>query len=377
MPELAQFRLASLTTAAPELTGAIVSDPISPNAIRPQQRSIQFPSVDRTLKGDLLARPAPEVPGSQGHDFAVAGDGDLQLEAEINATARLRSLSTPRSDDDITTGSVDTPQTGDGADAPAPQLRFHEENASVRTATLFFGSDIAPVHGALEPWAPGEAPVLVTPRAPVDSEFKLAALTPSAAQPSDPADPAESGESIAGKGQVTGEGQRPKTPAERLGLEGASRAKAEKCLASAVYFEARGEAVRGQIAVAQVVLNRVFSGYYPETVCGVVYQNAHRRLACQFTFACDGHREVVTEDEAWHRAARIARETLDGKLWLPEVDRSTHYHAYWVRPSWVRTMKTMHKLGVHTFYRPLNWGDGANAPAWGDPMAMAEAETKL
>ena len=66
-----------------------------------------------------------------------------------------------------------------------------------------------------------------------------------------------------------------------------ARAREEKCLSEVIYFEARGEAVRGQIAVAQVVMNRVFSGKYPNTVCGVVYQNKHRHMACQFTFACD------------------------------------------------------------------------------------------
>src|SRR5947208_2083073 len=102
--------------------------------------------------------------------------------------------------------------------------------------------------------------------------------------------------------------------------------------------EARGEAVRGQMAVAQVVMNRVFSGKYPNTVCGVVYQNAHRRLHCQFTFACDGIPDVIREPDMWERAKAIAAETLDGKIWLPEVGKATHYHAYWVRPRWVRQM---------------------------------------
>ena len=92
-------------------------------------------------------------------------------------------------------------------------------------------------------------------------------------------------ETIAAKGQVTGKDHRPMSPAERLGLIGAARAKHERCLADAVYFEARAEPVRGQMAVAQVVINRVFSGYYPNNICGVVYQNAHRHLRCQFTFA--------------------------------------------------------------------------------------------
>jgi spore germination cell wall hydrolase CwlJ-like protein len=126
-----------------------------------------------------------------------------------------------------------------------------------------------------------------------------------------------------------------------------------------------------------ILLNRAFSGYYPDSVCGVVYQNAHRRRACQFAFACDGIRDVVNEPEALERAKRIAKETLDGKLWLPEVGKATHYHAYWVRPSWVREMRKLHRLGVHTFYRPRDWGNGADAPAWGDAAETAEATGKL
>jgi spore germination cell wall hydrolase CwlJ-like protein len=169
-----------------------------------------------------------------------------------------------------------------------------------------------------------------------------------------------------------------KTPAERLGLfDEKARAKSEKCLAEAIYFEARGEAVRGQIAVAQVVMNRAFSGFYPSTVCGVVYQNKHRHLACQFTFACDNVADVVREPDMWDRAKKIAKAMLDGQLWLPEVAKSTHYHAYWVRPSWVNEMKKMYKFGVHTFYRPRAWGDGSEAPSWGTPAQTAEISAKL
>lgn len=80
----------------------------------------------------------------------------------------------------------------------------------------------------------------------------------------------------------------PPSPAQRLKLDGKERERAERCLANVVYFEARSEPFRGQVAVAQVVLNRVFSPFYPNDICSAVYQNANRRLACQFTFACDG-----------------------------------------------------------------------------------------
>jgi spore germination cell wall hydrolase CwlJ-like protein len=191
-------------------------------------------------------------------------------------------------------------------------------------------------------------PLLFEHRAAPEPKVRLASLP-------NPARPAAGATTVAPKGLVTGEEGQPKSPAERLGIVGATRVKAEKCLADAVYFESRGEPERGQIAVAQVVINRVFSGFYPEDVCGTVYQNAHRYLACQFTFACEGKKLVVDEPDAWARATWIAREMLDGKLWLAEVGKATHYHAYWVKPDWIREMRKIDRIGVHTFYRPRAW----------------------
>jgi spore germination cell wall hydrolase CwlJ-like protein len=159
-------------------------------------------------------------------------------------------------------------------------------------------------------------------------------------------------------------GVPPLSPAQRLHLEGKERAKAERCLANAVYFEARSEPLKGQIAVAQVVMNRVFSGFYPNDVCGVVYQNAHRRLACQFTFACDGKSKAINERASWARANRIAKQTLDGKLYETAVGTSTHYHAVYVHPNWVREMKKFVRFGIHNFYRPYAWGNGSDEPVW-------------
>ncbi len=160
-------------------------------------------------------------------------------------------------------------------------------------------------------------------------------------------------------------GVPPPSPAERLHLEGKERVQAERCLASAIYFESRSEPVRGQMAVAQVVINRAFSGFYPNNICGVVYQNAGRHLACQFTFACDGKSKVINERGAWGRANRIAKQTLDGQIYVPEVAKSTHYHAIYVHPYWVHEMKKIVRYGIHNFYRPYAWGNGADEPAWG------------
>jgi len=123
------------------------------------------------------------------------------------------------------------------------------------------------------------------------------------------------------------------------------------CLATAIYFEARGESYRGQVAVAQVVLNRVKDHRYPNTICGVVFQNQHKRNACQFSFACDGIPERVSDKKSWAQAEDIAARFVDGELYLTEVADSTHYHATYVRPAWAPRMQKMTQVGLHVFYK--------------------------
>ena len=345
-----------------DITGSIGKQPLGdPSAPLP------FPKANRKAKGDSLierprepasplppvsaTEPAPPTEAAQRKDEA---DGRFEPYAKYEMNAPDDRSSTP----DIDLPYVDLP--------PANLTPAAPPRAGKDAAQLYFGVDsIAGVREGIEPWAPGEAPVVLASRG--DPDIKQSALSSSRESQDN------EGESVASKGEVTGVDQRPRSPAERLALAGVARAKAEKCLANAVYFESRGESVRGQIAVAQVVMNRVFSPFYPNDVCGVVYQNAHRHNACQFTFACDGIPDIVTEPDAWERAKRIARDMLDGKLWMPEVSKSTHYHAYWVRPDWVNEMKKVYKLGVHTFYRPRAWGDGDDEPTWGD-AATTEKE---
>jgi spore germination cell wall hydrolase CwlJ-like protein len=159
--------------------------------------------------------------------------------------------------------------------------------------------------------------------------------------------------------------RRRATTAVAGGAPAKAYARAERCLANAVYYESRSAPVRGQMGVAQVVMNRVFSGFYPNDVCGVVYQNADHHLACQLTFACDGKRKLINERGAWARANRIAKETLDGQIYVPEVGKSTHYHAVYVHPNWVREMHELVRYGIHAFYRPIALGNGADEPVWG------------
>jgi len=123
------------------------------------------------------------------------------------------------------------------------------------------------------------------------------------------------------------------------------------CLATAIYFEARGESYRGQVAVAQVVMNRVKDRRYPDTICGVVFQNEHRRNACQFSFACDGIPETATERKPWELAQDIAERYLNGELYLAEVGNATHYHATYVRPAWAPRMEKVTQIGTHIFFR--------------------------
>ncbi|MGC2394316.1 MAG: cell wall hydrolase, partial [Methylovirgula sp.] len=128
-------------------------------------------------------------------------------------------------------------------------------------------------------------------------------------------------------------------------------AREQRCLAEAIYFEARGESREGQAAVAQVVLNRVSSGLYPATICGVVYQNRDHYEGCQFSFACEGRSLRITEPDAWHTALRIATSVMSGQTYLAEIGDATHYHADYVRPDWSYRLKKMDVIGHHVFYK--------------------------
>ncbi len=134
------------------------------------------------------------------------------------------------------------------------------------------------------------------------------------------------------------------------------------CLAQAVYHEARGEPESGQWAVAEVILNRVKSSRYPNTICGVVYQNANLRNRCQFSFACDGQPDGGGDGnriirESWVRANVIAEaafqrfETGDYLTELPE--NALYYHNGTVSPSWASRMQSVGRIGGHIFYASL------------------------
>jgi spore germination cell wall hydrolase CwlJ-like protein len=407
-PPSPTYQLAGLATGDSDITGAIGS------VYRPR---FDFPTVNRRLKGDLLVErprdgePLPEegsrdlTPGrvktvsfpkpAEAVPVESSAVAPAPADTTVNAAPPLaeRPIEQAAPEPEIAparyrlAGLPPSHATLEASLEAAPPDPVDDSNPAVRLGRLYFGNNpVGEAVSPIQPW-PMDAELLIEAPPANDPDIKRSALAPAPpdarrvdppallSQPSSPdgRTSVAPNQTVAPKGEVTGPGQRPKTPAERLGLDVKARAKAEKCLAEAVYFESRGEPKRGQIAVAQVVMNRVFSGFYPANVCGVVYQNAHRKFACQFTFACDNVRDVVTEPDLWQQAKDIARDMLDGRLWLPEVGHSTHYHAYWVHPAWVREMRRMQKIGAHSFYRPRAWGDGSEAPPLGEPQAQETA----
>jgi spore germination cell wall hydrolase CwlJ-like protein len=284
----------------------------------------QVTTINRASKGDLLVKHVAAVP------------------PHVEPAEEPSEIPSPTPQYDIAMSLEMDPGLPKPEDEPRPDragtlVRLNEEELPkqgviARVSRLFFRNEAAGSLPAI--LDPGDKPQLVS--APASA-------------------PVEGSTTVAAKGEVTGEEAQPKSPAQRLGIAGPALAKAEKCLADAIYFESRGEPKQGQIAVAQVVINRAFSGFYPSDICGVVYQNANRYLACQFTFACEGKKLVVDEPDMWEQAKQISHDMLDGRLWLDEIGKATHYHAYWVHPDWIREMRKINRIGVHTFYRPKAW----------------------
>lgn len=362
LPQLQPISAPSAPQSAPipPLIGAPRPKSVEQQNAPPPSQPVVQADVHNEAISQAVPAPASSAPGSE--NAAVAAKSNPAAPTQDNAQSEV--------DDDIVltdrppeVPTSSDPDAMDSSSSPFASLSFIDEDSTERSAQIYFGSGTLGSPSSLQQWAPGAEPAQVA--ASIDSGIKLSVLEGSM-------DDIElSGESIAGQDNT----HRLESPAQRLGLVGKERAHAEKCLADAVYFEARGEPFKGQEAVAQVVMNRVFSGYYPDNVCGVVFQNANRHLACQFTFACEGKSlDHGEEPDMWEQAKRIAKDTLDGKIWLADIGHATHYHAYWVHPSWVHEMTRLYKLGVHTFYRPRAWGNGDDEPVWGKAANTSQAD---
>jgi spore germination cell wall hydrolase CwlJ-like protein len=165
-------------------------------------------------------------------------------------------------------------------------------------------------------------------------------------------------------------------------------ARALDCLSQAVYYEARGESRTGQAAVAQVVLNRVRSRLYPNSVCGVVYQGAQTRV-CQFSFACDGSMNRRLNATAWRRSRAVAARALGGSV-MAQVGNATHFHVVGMGQIWGARLQRVAQIGDHVFYafsgrrRNLNSGpevytpasEVADAPVYAQQAADASASDR-
>ena len=136
-------------------------------------------------------------------------------------------------------------------------------------------------------------------------------------------------------------------------LDAQPRAKGDaewQCLSEALYFEARGESIKGQFAVAEVILNRVDNPNYPNTICGVIHQGTGQRYSCQFSYTCDGRADKIAEPYAFERAGKIAQIMAQGSE-RPLTDGATHYHTKAVSPRWSRIFPRTATIGYHYFYR--------------------------
>jgi spore germination cell wall hydrolase CwlJ-like protein len=307
---------AHLTLGAPEDLAAI-PDEIEPNTAVKQGQG-NFPAIDRTGKGD---------------PFVVLRPGfDAHLRRPV-----------PSGEDDVENGAGNSPSPTaipPGADAAAsrPQRQF-DDGATPSVPLEMALNSSTPTPGD------GKAIVAARPRA----QTTVAAQSDANGKPNYAAliDPKDS-------------------------------ARQMRCLAEAIYFEARGEPEQGQAAVAQVVLNRVRSGIFPTNVCAVVYQDRNHPFACQFSFACEGKSLRVEEPGAWATATHIAEQVVSGANYNPKVAEALNYHANYVYPFWAGDLRRVDRIGGHIFYAMrggLNWPPGAVNGRGDAPPATAAVTT--
>jgi hypothetical protein len=134
-------------------------------------------------------------------------------------------------------------------------------------------------------------------------------------------------------------------------LPAASGGDSWHCLAEALYFEARGESVEGIFAVGEVILNRVRSEAFPDDICDVIYQGTGELFRCQFTYSCDGKKEVINEPAAWKRVGKVADLLISGAVPGDLTEGATYYHTKAVKPRWSQVFTRTATIGYHYFYR--------------------------
>jgi hypothetical protein len=293
------------------------SDEVEPNGAL-KSPPLPFPEVDRGVKGNpfIGLRPGFEAKRLNG---ALARAG-------VDAPdARPRGLDDPR-DGDFDPGhsmSPERPDQGGPPPATRPGLAF-DDGATPGPSLEFALNSSSPT--------PSDGVLVV-----VETDSANETTVP----------------------QLSSAGGKPNYAAL---IDPRDNARQMRCLAEAIYFESRSEPEDGQAAVAQVVLNRVRSGIYPTTVCGVVYQDRNRPFACQFTFACEGKSLRIEEPGPWAVATRIGEAVVSGANYNPKVGEAVNYHANYVSPFWVGYLRKVDRIGAHIFYAMrdgVNWAPGA------------------
>jgi spore germination cell wall hydrolase CwlJ-like protein len=275
---------------------AALPDEVEPRADLKRNAKI-FPEIDRRHKGDPLVGLRPTI------------DGALRHEGGRNGLAQMRAnfLTFEQQEIGLASGLTESPaQPTRGNQGATPRVS--------RAVAL----------GSSTPYAADQTPVLAS----VVAAKRTVATANVTSIPRD------------------------SDKRDYLALIAPEKRDSEKlCLAQAIYFEARSEPEAGRAAVAQVILNRMTSGHYPASICGVVFQNQQNYHACQFSFTCEGRALRVRDTESWAQAMRVADDVLGGKTWVADVGGSTHYHANYVSPRWARSLKKMDVIGKHIFYR--------------------------
>tara|TARA_A100001011_G_scaffold59222_1_gene58676 strand:+ start:2716 stop:3363 length:648 start_codon:yes stop_codon:yes gene_type:complete len=149
--------------------------------------------------------------------------------------------------------------------------------------------------------------------------------------------------------------------------EDATKQESIICLAKNAYFEARNQSVLSQIAVSQVVMNRVQSPDFPNTVCGVVYEaqlskwykekmdkEVPLKHKCQFSWYCDGKADIITDVQSYKIALAVAHQVLSKYTMHDVTDGAVFYHAYYVNPRWAKEKIKTVVHEDHIFYRERN-----------------------
>jgi spore germination cell wall hydrolase CwlJ-like protein len=338
LPDGFILRQASLVIGEPEDLRAL-PDEIDPRTVLKSDTPQAFPAIDRSHKGDPTVglRPGFEAqwdgPGS--HDARVADRLIFSTDEDsLPAGALMHGEPTTA---EAATHLKPWPQGDNSTTERATGVASPRAATAARTATAADG-------GALRTYA-GATPAV--PRA-----VALSSTTPAAADNIPIEISVIALPRVESNSSLVTRIARPLARPDYAALIDSDRAAHEqRCLAEAIYFEARSEPEAGQAAVAQVVLNRVNSGLYPTTVCGVVYQNRNRHLACQFSFACEGRSLRINEPDSWRQAVRVAHQVTDGTTYLADIGDATHYHANYVRPFWAKRLQRMDRIGHHIFYK--------------------------